>query len=127
MGFYVVIILHMQTFTGKAKEMRLNFSDLNRFQRCFSCSCTEGIFSDPGSWMFLKRRTCPELTDLDLKNHLLVNIHISQRGRPTSMFVLIDLELCKYISCKSAKLGLFHKTSSLLFSGRKKNVEVPSH
>lgn len=36
------------------------------------------------------------------------------------MFVLTDLELWKYVSCKSVKLGLFHKTSGLLFFGRKK-------
>lgn len=106
--------------TAKAKETRLNFSDLSRFQRCFSCWCTEGIFSDPGSSMFIKRRTCPELMDLDLKIHLLVNIQVSHRGRATSMFVLTDLELWKYGSCKSVKLGSFLKTSGLLFFGRKK-------
>lgn len=114
-------IFYTCRLTGKAKETRLNFSDLSRFQRCFSCWCTEGIFSDPGSWTFLKRRTCPELTDLDLKNHLLVNVQVSQRGRATSMFVLIDLELWEYIACKSVKLGLFLKTSGLLFFGEKKN------
>lgn len=118
-------IFYTCRLTGKAKETRLNFSDLSIFQRCFSCWCTEGIFSDPGSWTFLKRRTCPELTDLDLKNHLLMNVQVSQRGRATSMFVLIDLELWEYIACKSVKLGLFLKTSGLLFFGEKKIVEVP--